>query len=72
MNKLLNGPRMKYQMEKTGNTGMSKTETLIFEKIRIFIFYQMCIFIKYLFNTQYFAGTLLVAKPKKVYLFPKS
>lgn len=33
----------------------------------------MWIFIKYLFNTQYFQYfTLLGAKPKQVYLFPKS
>lgn len=32
----------------------------------------MCTFIKYLFNAQYFAGTLLGAKRKEVYLFPKS
>lgn len=51
---------------------MSKTETVIFEKNQNIYILPICIFIKYLFNAQYFAGTLLGAKPKEVYLFPKS
>lgn len=42
MNKLLNGPRMKYYMAKTENTGMSKIETLVFEKKSKYLYFSKC------------------------------
>lgn len=51
---------------------MSKIETVIFEKNQNIYILPNVYFHKYLFNAQYFAGTLLGAKRKEVYLFPKS